>query len=129
MTDRTTGGRLGEDLRPIATNSIPNYATTIDAPVDYAPVSVGGRTIGFVFWSQEHDVVGWQALGSAGDVGFNTGAALRRKLREAKAQALSASAAVEWLAHAQKARAATIDLGSPEQANSSTELAAVAAAQ
>ncbi|OIH95407.1 hypothetical protein [Curtobacterium sp. MCBA15_001] len=52
----------------------------------------------------------------------------RRKLREAKAQDVSASAAVEWLAHAREQRAATIDLGSPERANSSAHLAAVAAA-
>ncbi|NJC72174.1 hypothetical protein HC031_20990 [Planosporangium thailandense] len=106
-----------------------NYPKTTDAAVRYAPVTLTGRPVGYVWAAVTDDAGGFVGLGSSGADGFNAHVGWVARFRWAKANNVSPLHVLRHFAGLKEdERAGYVPDGAEQEAPSLDALKAVAAA-
>jgi len=93
-------GVLGADVPKFRCVRTPaTYPRTTDGPVRYAPVSAGGRVVGYLWVAADGDAADFMPRDDAGDDGLNADVAWVTRLRASRKRKQTAAEAFDhWVA-------------------------------
>jgi hypothetical protein len=92
--------KYDDELRMTSVYSPPRYSNTTAGAVRYAPITVQGRVVAYLWAAVDNDAVAVIDRIDVGPDGFNTAVAWFKRLRDSKAQGLTPSEAFDhWRRH------------------------------